>query len=88
MNTNTKVMLKALSNSSNGNTREHAIDILENRAIEWAQGIPAEDLAVAGRLGGLLQRVMTGDLRDAWGAADLLNQHAMSDVIPEAYRHW
>jgi len=87
MNNNTKVMLDALRLSANSNTREHAIDLLENRQIEWApKGVTAMELATAGRLGGLIEAVLTGDLTRAWRGADVLNQAALAPVIPVAYR--
>ena len=87
MNTNARVMLEALRLSANDNTREHAIDLLENRQIPWApKGVTAEELAAKGRLGGLLQAVVSGDLHRTWCAADDLNKEALKDVIPQGDR--
>ena len=79
-------MLQALTKSANDSTREHAIDLLENRPIAWAGGLSAEQLAESGRLGGLIEDVMTGDLTRSWRHADSENQAALSPVIPEEYR--
>ena len=81
MNNNTRLMLGALRNSLNVNTREHAIDILENRKIAFdTQGLGAEELAATGHLGGFLQAVMSGSFREAWARADTLNREAIMYV--------
>ena len=83
MTPETKRMLMALRNSSNPNTREHAIDILEDRKISFdTQGLGAEKLAATGNLGGFLAAVMTGDYHEAWCMADELNRQALLSGIP------
>ena len=87
MNTNARVMLEALRLSANDTTSEHAIDLLENRHIAWApKGVTAEYLATAGRLGGFLEAVMSGDLTLAWRSGDESNQAALAAVVPQASR--
>ena len=75
----TILMLEALRHSSNQNTREHAIDILEDRPVAFST-TKAHILASEGILGGFLQVVMSGDIKEALGRADHLNQWALKDI--------
>jgi len=83
MNENAHKMLEALRGSANEATREHAIDVLEGRPIPFdSQGLGAVKLAATGNLGGFLQVVTTGNFREAWLKADILNRHALRTVVP------
>ena len=76
MNDNARRMLEALRNTPNAMTREHAIDILENRRVSFSP-TPAEELAVVGRLGGFLEAVVSGSIDEALALADELNAYAL-----------
>jgi hypothetical protein len=87
MNTNARIMLQALQHSCNETTSESARALLTGAKMPWApEGVSTEELAVAGRLGGFIAAVMTGDLREAYRAGDVLNQLALENVVPEAFR--
>ena len=89
MNSNTRLMLEALRHSPNENTREHAIDVLEGRAIPFdSKGLGAEQLATTGILGDFLRAVMTGDFLAAYGAADLHNQRALRSILGISDELW
>lgn len=78
MTKNTKLMLEALRKSPNPNTREHAIDILENRVTPFnTLGKTHEELATEGIYGGFLQAVMTGDIHESLVRADQPNTFAL-----------
>ena len=87
MNMNARIMLQALAQSGNQATAESARALLTGAKMPWAgEDSDTQHLALAGRLGGLIQAVMTGDLRDSWRAADDLNQMALEDTISKAFR--
>ena len=87
MNTNARVMLEALQHSANEATSESAKALLTGAKMPWApEGVSTEELAVAGRLGGFIAAVMTGDLREAWRAGDALNQLCLEDTVGKAFR--
>lgn len=87
MNANARTMLEALRHSSNANTREHAIDILEDRPVAFSPA-KAEELAVAGILGDFLATVMKGEFLAAYGAADICNQAALRSILGTCADIW
>lgn len=78
----TKRALELLRHSGNENTREHAIDILEDRLIPFAKGIPALEVAATGSLGGFLQAVVKGDVVRMWQMADSYNRVLIDPIVP------
>lgn len=89
MNNNARVMLTALVATENESTLKTVKALLTGVPPDWAPPLSdVEELATTGRLGGMVQAIMTGDLREAWGMADLKNQKALAPVIPEAYRRF
>lgn len=79
MNSNARLMLEALTHSTNGVTQDSAKAILEDR--DYPNGRKAEELATTGILGDFIKAVMTGDFLAAYGAADLYNQRALRSIL-------
>jgi len=81
MTDQSRALLEALTKSANIATAENARMVLENRH-PFHTPATAEELAVKGTLGGLIQTVMKGSLEDVWCKADTLNQQAIAQLIP------
>jgi len=85
MNSNARLMLEALRNSSNENTRDSVGLILHatvmNDTSVGNNPSVAESRAVAGFYGDFLRAVMTGDFIQAYGAADRSNQRALVAIL-------